>query len=273
MKVTGTEDTSQRTTTCPHCSKTYYNESTLRRHIRNGTCVPKRKSDEEREVNAIMAAMRRMVEENPAAYNDVRYNTLVRKLEEQNEEIKELRKDNQEMKKRLEELCTAISHGPQKTGQHTIHNVVNNGTINNGPVIVINSFGQEDASHITHQELMEWARDPAKGIIRLIERLHFDPSKPENHNVKLLSIKREELAVHENGEWTRKPAKPVIHDMMSQSTERLQVGVDWNGLSKESEQFYEEVSDDPSCARGKPVVHEILCVMDKYRKSNVLPGN
>jgi hypothetical protein len=52
-------------------------------------------------------------------------------------------------------------------------------------IIVINPLGVENKSNITPEFMLECVKKKIDGLIDLIQKKHFDPSKPENHNIKI----------------------------------------------------------------------------------------
>lgn len=52
-------------------------------------------------------------------------------------------------------------------------------------IIVINSLGSENKSSLTPEFMLECVKKKIMGLIDLIQKKHFDQSKPENHNIRV----------------------------------------------------------------------------------------
>lgn len=97
----------------------------------------------------------------------------------------------------------------------TPHMVTNNIQQNNIVNINLKDFGMETQSHLTTDFLNKCFAD--KGIVDLIEGLHFDQDCPQNHNVRLKSKKQELMEVFSNGQW-------MVKDQDKTLTELIQSG-------------------------------------------------
>ena len=62
-----------------------------------------------------------------------------------------------------------------------VGNTTNNYTQN----IQLNSYGNEDITHITDKLKNEMLKLPFTAIPRMIEEIHFNNDKPENKNIEL----------------------------------------------------------------------------------------
>lgn len=86
---------------------------------------------------------------------------------------------------------------------NTTTNIQNNITTHNH--IVINSFGNEYIGHVTPEFLaMQALRMNGDGVVKCIEKVHFDPERPENHNMRLVynvDVPKTAIAVYDNDQW------------------------------------------------------------------------
>jgi hypothetical protein len=114
----------------------------------------------------------------------------------------------QELKKRLKELES------EKQQQITNNNIQVNQQ-NNIINVSLKDFGMETHGHLTKEFLNKCFAD--KGLVDLIENLHFDKECPENHNVRLKSKKQELMEVFSNGKW-------MVKDQDQTLTELIQSG-------------------------------------------------
>lgn len=275
---------------CTHCNRAFYDGCSLRRHIVKNRCpVWKQKVQDaqktdlydtlkgaivtqpaqatgapsERSVSDAMALVESLVERLTERIVSLELEGKQMRLEFESR-VENLERENQALRTNVEQLKRSV--GAKLARQTTApHPGVSSGVSSGPAVIVINNFGKEDTTHITHADKIEWARDPANGVLAYIEKKHFDPNKPQNRTIKLTSMKREEVAVHVDGIWQKQPAKPIAWKMVEASLDDLHSGVDWDNISGEAEKYFEEVSNDPRCALAKPTVQALLYLLDKYR--------
>ena len=75
-------------------------------------------------------------------------------------------------------------------------NVINN-TIN----INLNNFGKESLEHISDEFLDKCIKKLNKGMVDLLENIHYNKNVPENNNIRIKSIKQNLLEKYQEGEW------------------------------------------------------------------------
>lgn len=83
-------------------------------------------------------------------------------------------------------------------------NIVNNNIIN----ISLNSFGNEDISSISNDELIDIVKRCYNSVSELFKRIHIDI--PENRNIYLSNYKEGNISVYKNGKWNIHDAKKVL---------------------------------------------------------------
>lgn len=279
-------DVSRRT--CCNCQKVFSDPWALNRHLRKKRCpVIKEKVQEENEAAFVEILKREVTRiasaphpdndpscndtgQKPRSISEAFMQTVLEKIANLEQQNRELRDEMEVMKMTMQSTSKANKTAKSTLNVNATNNTmnVNVDTMNNNniinPVFLVN-FGQEDTSHISHADLMEWAKDPANGVISYVEKKHFDPSKPENQTIKLMSLKRDEVAILVDGAWQRKPARPIASKIVENTLDRLQCGVDWDTLSSSGEKYYDEVSSDMTCPMARETVQNILYLLDKYR--------
>lgn len=93
----------------------------------------------------------------------------------------------------------------------TTNNIQVNHITNNQ---VINTFGREDTSHLTDKFLNTCLRRTSKGFVQLLEKLHWDPSVPENANIRISNRKMPLAEIQESGKWRFVPRDKAINQMI-----------------------------------------------------------
>jgi hypothetical protein len=132
-------------------------------------------------------------------------------------------KDTQEMKdqyeKEREEMKAQISLLLDKQAGNTTTNS-NNTNIetqhNNNITININAFGNENTEYIDDQAILQCIDRVYKSIPALLQKIHFDPQHPENHNIKITNKKLPYASVMGNNQkWKTIDRKDAIDKMVT----------------------------------------------------------
>lgn len=85
--------------------------------------------------------------------------------------------------------------------------------------IPINPFGKEDISFLTNELMKNILKNPDYGIPRLIRLIHFNPSVPQNHNVRLKNKKEPYLNVFNGQNWELRDKDDTIQDLITSKKE------------------------------------------------------
>jgi hypothetical protein len=93
-----------------------------------------------------------------------------------------------------------------KAGNTTNTNITNN--------IQINSYGNEDLSHITDQVKKSMLKIPYGMIPKMIEAIHFNDNKPENKNILLPNKRDNKIQIFRHNKWVYKTKDEVISDLI-----------------------------------------------------------
>ena len=99
-----------------------------------------------------------------------------------------------------------------------------NDTTTNQPqnIININCFGKENMVHITEKVIMECMDNVTNHIPLIIERIHFDPEHPENHNIKIPNKKLPHASVmSKKGSWKLVILNDAISSMINNTYKLL----------------------------------------------------
>ena len=135
---------------------------------------------------------------------------LTSKLDLQAEIIERLEEEMREYRKEKEVLYRQIEELIKKAGNTTIHHgsTITNNTIN------LNSYGKEDLSHITESFKTQLIKGPYGMIPKMIEAVHFNDKKPENHNISLPNKNGKYMKVFKSGKWTYCNKNEVMDELM-----------------------------------------------------------
>ena len=82
--------------------------------------------------------------------------------------------------------------------------------------IIINCFGNENLEYITDRVILHCMSKIYGSIPLLIEKIHFDPDHPENHNVQIPNKKLPHAKImNHKREWQIVNKKEAIDDMIN----------------------------------------------------------
>lgn len=132
--------------------------------------------------------------------------TLRSELEDQKAAFE---KERAEMKAQIDLLLD--KHASSTTMNNTTTNIETQNNIH----IHINAFGQENVDYIEGKTILACIDRVYKSIPALIEKIHFDPDHPENHNIKITNKKLPYATVMgDNSKWKTVDRKDAIETMV-----------------------------------------------------------
>lgn len=137
---------------------------------------------------------------------------------EQTNVIRKLTKELKSLKRQME----IVSSGNNATNNTNNGNITTNNTTNttNANVInniTVNGLGKEDIGYLTEhprfqQFMIKCIKERTDGIMEYLEKKHFDPSHPENHNLK--KMKRDDfIEVYDGKKWRLRFKEDVLEDV------------------------------------------------------------
>ena len=89
-------------------------------------------------------------------------------------------------------------------------NIINDHSRNLNVNIKLNPFEKTDYSHLTDQDYLECIKHANMCIPHFIKKLHFDPDKPENHNILIKNLKSGYLVTNNGNKWECKSSDETI---------------------------------------------------------------
>ena len=147
---------------------------------------------------------------------------------EREEYLKEREEDRREREKQYEDLRAQITllmenKATANTNSHNnntnSHNNIETQNITN---ININAFGNENTDYLDDRAILSCIDRVYKSIPSLLEKLHFDPNHPENHNIKINNKKLPYASVMGNNKkWKMVDRKDAIETMVQKGYNML----------------------------------------------------
>ena len=183
-------------------------------------------------------------------------------------------KQNEELKSEMIELKNQLKELKKHIGGQN----VNNGTINN---IIINmqSKDKKEVKNFGCENMDAIPDDFIRGCFMnlefrtLFENLHCDPEYPENHNVRLKSMKNRQLEMFTNDSWKTLPFQDGLCDIIRQLHAIFDIYYKHNrnkvleDVGDEIDQLIktlDEMSDFTK--KSDEIKRDILCALEDHRK-------
>jgi hypothetical protein len=188
------EDTTEEIV-CEYCYSEFSRNSSRTRHYKK--CKEKKiyeeeKKEQEEHKEDLLKLVKLM---------NKKMNSLEKQLKKRDKQLIELQKK------------TGVTIGQQ-------NNIQNN--------IKILAFNKTDMSHLEDKDYLKFLSHSNFCVPHMIKKLHFDPHKPENHNIYISNIKNNYVMIYDGKKWTLQDQKNVIDGMLDNSTYILEDKIeDW----------------------------------------------
>ena len=203
--MTGTKKTQNSTdlkktneSECKYCKKILSCPKSLKRHYK--TCKEKKEDDA---VKQSMTDLVKLLNEKDKYFKE--------ELDKRDNEFKkELKEKDKQYKDQIDELI-------KKAG-------INNSTItqNIQNNIKLLNYGNTDISHLTDQDFIGCLKHKNFCIPYLIEKIHFDKDKPENHNIYISNLKNKYLMMYDKKQWETKNRNETIDKLIGDKEEIME---------------------------------------------------
>jgi len=129
------------------------------------------------------------------------------------EDLKKLvRLMNVQLEQQKNEIVSQSKQIEKLRGKLEIHgsfNTHNNNTIHNHVQIL--NYKDTDTSHLTDEDYRKCVKKVCFCVLKMIEKIHFNPDKPENMNIYISNIKDKYLMIYENDKWMLKSKNVLDH--------------------------------------------------------------
>jgi lipopolysaccharide export LptBFGC system permease protein LptF len=103
-------------------------------------------------------------------------------------------------------------------------NTINNNVQNNTKIenVFIYNLGSEKIDHITKEVLDKHLQElHGRGIVNLVQDIHFNPAIPENQNIRMDSMKRKTLKVREDDRWRIRAQCDILETLFTKYKDML----------------------------------------------------
>ena len=174
--------TPNNTFCCKYCQNKYSRKDSLTRHLK--TCKEKKNDD------IVKESMTELV------------NLLNQKDIDHKRETQEYKNELKVRDRQIEELI-------KKAGITTNNNITN---IQNNFKLL--NYKETDISHLTENDYVRCLEHYNFCVPHLIRKIHFNPKKPENHNIYISNLKNSYVMVYMNNKWKVKNRDETISRMI-----------------------------------------------------------
>jgi hypothetical protein len=178
---------------CKYCEQGYKHKSSLSKHIKY-SCTKNKTED---------------------------LTELVRLLNLQLEQQKnEFETKLQTQTKQIEKLMDKLEINTYTNSNNTIINNVTN--------INLLNYKDTDTSHLTNVDYKKCLKEASRCVLKLIEKVHFNPDKPENMNIYIPNIKNNYMMVYNNGNWELKCKKDALNRLYDDNEQIIENWIELN---------------------------------------------
>jgi len=122
---------------------------------------------------------------------------------------------------------------------NTTNNTTNN-TVNIQNNTYILPYKDTDTSHLTRKDYAAFCIKP-DGVKRLIEKIHFNPMKPENQNLTITNLTDKYMMVYDGTQW-KKVLKAELNKIYNHKEALLEEWVEQDPVLREK--FYEYIKTE-----------------------------
>jgi len=218
--------------TCKYCEQKFKFKQSMYRHIKY-TCT-KNKDEDLKELVRLMN---------------------IQMEQQKNEFLSQLQSQRQEFNKKIDKLM----------GKLEVGNTFNTAIVNN---IQLLGYRQTDVSHLTDQDYRSCIKRVNHCVKNMIEKVHFNPSKPENMNIYISNIKEKYIMVYDGANWNVANRKDELDRLYEEKEMMLEEWLDSNPDEELKKKFmkYLDNKDNDECLNR--IKEEIKLML--YNKQKML---
>jgi hypothetical protein len=224
------QKTNKKVHQCEHCLKIFSRNNVLQNHIKN-SCKEKNK-----EIKTPKIQCNYCLETFVKKYGLKRHlNICKEKINQDNtqkkfdviiKEMEILKKQNEELKSKIENIGNIGNIGNQNTSivnnNNTINNTIVDNTNNNNITINLVAFGKENIeSVLSNNECARILRRGINSIPELIKWVHFNKDIPQYNNCYISNLRDNNAHIYNGEQWLLIPRDTLISDLIENKDEYL----------------------------------------------------
>ena len=198
------ENTREDLFQCNRCNKWYCGKTGLSHHKSICTVIPQISEPEPPTETTQSISFQTIL--------DLKIDEMKHAFEKERQEMKLAFEES--MKEQINKILEKHAGG----GTTNTNNNTNNIETQNINIININAFGNENTDYIDDKAILDCIGRVYRSIPSLLEKIHFDPKHPENHNIKITNKKLPYASVMGNNKkWKTVDRKDAIDTMVTNS--------------------------------------------------------
>ena len=207
-----------KTLKCKYCEQCYRHKSSLSKHIKY-SCTKNKDED----LTELVRLLNKRIEQQEKSMENQR---------------QELTKTIETQSKQIEKLMGKL----EISGSF---NTTNN-TINHFTLL---PYRETDVSHLTDQDYRHCIKRVNHCVKSMIEKVHFNPLKPENMNIYISNIKDKYIMVYDGANWNLANRKAELDRLYEEKEMMLEEWLESNPEEELKQKFikYLENKDNDEC--------------------------
>ena len=149
---------------------------------------------------------------------------LLKEKEDQDIKLEKVLETMEEMKKEIIQLknkSNKIVNSTQNAENIQNNNNCNNKIQNVHNEIKIIAYGKEDLSHILEKDYKMILNKGFKSVPALMESIHFNKNKPENHNIYISNMRDNHVLIYDGNEWQLKERDDLLQEIVYNKSDIL----------------------------------------------------
>jgi hypothetical protein len=201
---------------CELCKYKTNHQTNYKKHL----CSKKHKNNED-EHNKKQFSCKycgQMYHHKQSVNKHVKYSCTKNKDEDLKELVRLLNNQNKQLVIKVENQSKQIE---KLMGKLEINNSFNTNIVNNIQNITLLSYKETDTSHLTDTDYITCIKTKNGCVVKMIEKVHFNPKKPENMNLFIPSMKDKYVMVYEDGNWNLIHKNDVIEKLYDEKEELI----------------------------------------------------
>ena len=133
-----------------------------------------------------------------------------KEIENENKIVDMLNEQLKDKDKKIDELIK--KSGTTNTTTNITYNQQNNVSNN----IKLLGYRKTDISHLSDKDFINCISHSNFCIPHLIRKIHFDPNKPENHNIYISNIKNNYAMIYDGDKWNLSNRDDLINEILEE---------------------------------------------------------
>lgn len=220
---------------CKYCGQNYKHRQSLSKHIKY-SCM-KNKDEDLKEFVRLLNV----------------------RLENQDKQIESQTKQIETQSKQIEKLMGKL----EITGSFNTTNIHNN--------ITLLAYEKTDTSHLTDDDYKKCIKKVNFCVKNLIEKIHFNPNKPENMNIYISNMKDKYLMVYDGTNWNLANKNDQLEKLYDDKEIMLEEWLETNKDTEMKEKFLRYLNNKETDECLNMIKEEIKLMM--YNKKQICLKN